>query len=435
MRLFDTLRFLLSSNFVLAISSFLIGIASARYLGASGRGEFYLLMQYITLLSVVIAAGLHPAYQFHLSKGIFSKETTLSLIFIQFSTLAIIFFGLFYYLSFWNVAIEIIQFVINNWLIVYFGIFLEIVCYYWTAVLMTYSRGVRVTSYLAGVRGVSQLLIFLILVYFFLDEPDKLWAAITAYFIALFIRAFFSILEVGKIKMTIPADFISLNLKLYKYGAATLLFNLSVLLIFKIDTFMISEALGYKELGIYSIAVALAEVLLMIPSVIGIALFAHFPSMKNEEQILLLKRVFFAVFAMSILLSIFLYIIGPIIISPLFGEAFSKATSPFQILLPGIVAMSLNYSIANYFAGTGRPIIAAIAFFFGVIINISLNFFLIPKYGISGAAIASSISYICVTIFFLLTLKKLNKIKIYEFLSLKYDDFLYFKNTFYKYKS
>jgi O-antigen/teichoic acid export membrane protein len=61
--------------------------------------------------------------------------------------------------------------------------------------------------------------------------------------------------------------------------------------------------------------------------------------------------------------------------------------------VPGIVALGHSKILANYVAGRGRPDINAVRGVMALAINVVANLFLIPRYGIIGAAAATSISY------------------------------------------
>ena len=76
-----------------------------------------------------------------------------------------------------------------------------------------------------------------------------------------------------------------------------------------------------------------------------------------------------------------------------FGADYAGSTAPFLWLIPGIVLGSMSRIISNYFSGIGRPEINTYVAVFLTILNICLNIFLVPKYGVVGAAIATTVTY------------------------------------------
>ena len=64
-----------------------------------------------------------------------------------------------------------------------------------------------------------------------------------------------------------------------------------------------------------------------------------------------------------------------------------------KILLPGVVVFSIFKVLNGYFSGIGKIKIIIYSFTPILFLNVILNFWLIPIYGINGAAISSTISY------------------------------------------
>ena len=77
----------------------------------------------------------------------------------------------------------------------------------------------------------------------------------------------------------------------------------------------------------------------------------------------------------------------------LYSEAFCPAVEALQALLVGIVALSAGRVLSNDLAGRGRPILNAYGGMATVAVNIVLNIIWIPRFGIVGAAWASTVSY------------------------------------------
>lgn len=121
-----------------------------------------------------------------------------------------------------------------------------------------------------------------------------------------------------------------------------------------------------------------------------------------------------ATFAVSVAAGLAAFLVGPPIIIFLLGKAFAGTVEPFLILLPGIVVFSLTNVLATYLTAAGKPgynaAIALISFLFTVIFDILL----IPRYGISGAAVASGISYTLSSIMTVITFTKVSAIGMAE---------------------
>ena len=78
----------------------------------------------------------------------------------------------------------------------------------------------------------------------------------------------------------------------------------------------------------------------------------------------------------------------------MFGSEFQQAEFIYYVLLPGIIA-DLAYRILYAYLKSVNEINNLIVInSISLILNIVLNFILIPKFGIYGAAISSLVSYI-----------------------------------------
>ena len=97
-------------------------------------------------------------------------------------------------------------------------------------------------------------------------------------------------------------------------------------------------------------------------------------------------------------------------------------------LLPGIVFLSVANILANYFSGKGSPEIGAYSSFIALIATIIFDFLLIPKYGIIGASIASSISYITCTFSFVYFFIRRTSLPVRSFMLVNKDDIKYIVN-------
>jgi stage V sporulation protein B len=86
------------------------------------------------------------------------------------------------------------------------------------------------------------------------------------------------------------------------------------------------------------------------------------------------------------------------IVTLIFGDSFVYAVLPLQILIIGTVIFGLVKAIGSSLAGIGRVDVNLKITAFGAMVNIILNFLLIPLYGIVGAAIATITSFIIIAL-------------------------------------
>ncbi len=88
-----------------------------------------------------------------------------------------------------------------------------------------------------------------------------------------------------------------------------------------------------------------------------------------------------------------LALVGRTVVPLIYGPAYQVAGTLFVLLLPGMLAISLHLVIDAFFAGSGFPPISIWSAVGALIAKIGLNLLLIPRMGISGAAVATSLVY------------------------------------------
>jgi len=77
----------------------------------------------------------------------------------------------------------------------------------------------------------------------------------------------------------------------------------------------------------------------------------------------------------------------------LYSTEYLPTVKPLQVLLPGVVALAASRVLSHDIAGRGRPILNSYVSVAGLVVNVVLNLSLIPKYGVEGAAWATTASY------------------------------------------
>lgn len=178
------------------------------------------------------------------------------------------------------------------------------------------------------------------------------------------------------------------------YGLQAHLGNILGFLNYRIDILLVNGFLGPAAVGFYSIGVGLAEKLWLISQAASTVLFPRVAAETDEKR----RNDFTALVSRTILWltasgAVVVFFLSHWIVKFLYSAAFLPAVHSFQILLLGIVALSVSRVLANDIAGRGKPIMNTYVGLGTLTTNIILNFIWIPQYGIAGAAWASTVSY------------------------------------------
>lgn len=174
--------------------------------------------------------------------------------------------------------------------------------------------------------------------------------------------------------------------------------NLVQFMNYRLDQFIIAAYLGVSAVGIYSVAVAMAEVLWMVPQAAGVLIFARVARDDGNRMDLGTQVLLRWVVVLSVVGGLGLAIFGRWMITLLYSQSFLGAYDALLLLLPGAAALGPAKVLTSEIAGRGRPGLNSITAAIGAALTISLDFLLIPKYGIRGAAGASSLSYSLVAV-------------------------------------
>jgi len=181
----------------------------------------------------------------------------------------------------------------------------------------------------------------------------------------------------------------------FSYGIKSYLQILTGHLIYQIDIYIIAYLLGAKQVAFYSIAVGMATLLWYIPNTVGVVLFPTLSSVQNEQEIHLFSgQVCRNTLLITAVGAICLGLVGKFLISLFYGAQYIPSVNAMLLILPGIVAMSIYKVLTRNFSSRNRQQVSIMAAGISLVVNIFLNFALIPKYGIEGAALASTVSYI-----------------------------------------
>jgi O-antigen/teichoic acid export membrane protein len=171
--------------------------------------------------------------------------------------------------------------------------------------------------------------------------------------------------------------------------------NIVGFLNYRIDIFLVNFLANTATVGIYFIAVQIAEKLWLLSQAVNTAVFPHLSQKYKRSKLdtSATEILGSTTFLLTILASIILTLCANAIIKTFFGEVFIEASVVLIYLLPGIIATSVGRILSNDFSARGEPQLNIYVGLFTVISNVIANLYFIPKMGARGAALATSLSY------------------------------------------
>ena len=172
--------------------------------------------------------------------------------------------------------------------------------------------------------------------------------------------------------------------------------NVAQFLNYRLDIFLVSYFAGLQALGLYTVAVGVSQLLwlgsraaarVVLPWVAGSA-----EGTGSTTALVARLSLWSALLGSGILI-----LGGRWLIGLLFGARFSASYAPMLLLLIGATPFTLSNVLAAHLGGLGLPNLNLRAALLGLVATVVLDLLLIPPYGIAGAALATSVSYLLTT--------------------------------------
>lgn len=222
-----------------------------------------------------------------------------------------------------------------------------------------------------------------------------------------------------------PVPRFSVIKRMITFGLQGFFGNVFIFLNYRLDMFLILYFIDRKALGLYSIAVLLVEKIWLIPNAIGLVLFPQVAADRDKQRFtpLICRNNLF----ITTLGAALLFFAAPWIIRLFFIDEYAASILPLRILIPGIVILGIQKVLSADLAGRGKPIYATIASGIALILNFGLNLYLLPQMGISGAALASTISYSLSAVCMIYLYKRQTHVSLSQLLLLQKEDIAFYR--------
>jgi len=118
----------------------------------------------------------------------------------------------------------------------------------------------------------------------------------------------------------------------------------------------------------------------------------------RDERLQLVKKASFCIGFVTLPVVVLSALLSKPLVPLLFGRAYLPAAQAFVWLMPGIFFLGIECVAVQFLNSMGYPRSVVITWLVCVCVNISLNFWAIPVYGIVGASLNSSITYILASV-------------------------------------
>ncbi len=180
----------------------------------------------------------------------------------------------------------------------------------------------------------------------------------------------------------------------FRYAVRMYLSSIAAQMNLRLDQLILSLLVPATALGLYSVAVATSVGVMPVFTAFAIVSLADVTKARSADigAAAALSWVRLS-FVLAIPLAMLGIVFVPWLLPLLFGLAFSGSIGPAQILVVAAVVQGLNSVLNNCLCGLGLPGRTAWAQACGLVLTLVLLTALIPRFGITGAAVASLLAY------------------------------------------
>lgn len=421
----------LGTKLLLYPINFIISIIIARYLGPEDRGIYSYILVILSFLIPIISLGFGAGVMYYVSSKKYEIKdvfVSVNIISILIGLLAATIIFLLWSLDFLGESAK--SFSLSNILLLCGSIIFTSNFFFNTRMLLGNSN-FKFLNLVDIFQSLFNPLMILIFVYIFSLRVNGIFISL---FIANTILAIILILFIIKqieVRLGWNKDFL---LKAISYGFKGWFGDMAIKANVRLDQIILGARVSSYSLGIYSIAVLLAELIWVIPDSVGNVLFNRITKIENvHDRVVMTTRIARILLSLSIFVSLCLLLLAYYFIIPYgYGSAYNNSFDVLVVLIPGSIMMIFTKVTTKLLSGSAMIVKTSQIQIISSIVGVTLYIILIPLFGYYGAAIASSIAYAVGAFCSLYFLKKYFSISFYDFAILRKDDMNWTKDKILK---
>lgn len=268
-------------------------------------------------------------------------------------------------------------------------------------------------------RNIIRYLIFIIsvIVLFYTQNDNYLINAFLLNFVAVGIISSFVLAyyfkQIPKEKTNLIGDNIGV-LNIIKRSSPMAISSIAFILMQSVDIILLGKFTDFKMVAYYAVTVKLTMIISLVLTSVNAVIAPKISELFNLGQYKNLnnsiKNATRLIFVLTIPVILIIVLLSSYLLN-FFGNEYIVAKNALYILLLGQAFNALCGSVGIYMNMTGKQNTLQILLITALLINITLNWILIPKYDMVGAAIATSFSMIFWNILGAIYLYKKDNIK------------------------
>lgn len=199
---------------------------------------------------------------------------------------------------------------------------------------------------------------------------------------------------------------------------------------YRLVLWILAYKLTDKDVGIFSLAAGLTQMLYFISTPLSQVLMPFLSSEEHERKKQQFQKFARVHFTLVLILGAAGAIMSPLLIPILYGSEFNDAAILFEIMLIGILLSCQTKIFASYLLSDGRVVLNLYATIIGFLLTLSFNFTLIDAYGLWGAAVAQTLSLFGIFLFVYVAIYTFAKIGTTNLFIVNFNDIRYVWSKF-----
>ena len=212
----------------------------------------------------------------------------------------------------------------------------------------------------------------------------------------------------------------ALLIEILRFGTYVQFANIFQTLNYRLSLKFVDYFAGRAAVGILSIGLTLAEGVWLISRSISMVQYSRLSNEMNYDYSVRLTLTFAKItWVVTGLAMLVLLAIPKFVFAAIFSASFGDVKMVILSLSVGIVTLSVSMIFSGFFSSINKPYHNTISSAIGLVFTVIFGFLLIPRYGITGAGIAATLSYTFATIYQFVIFSRMTKLTARDFLLTK----------------
>ncbi len=366
-------------------------ILAARVLQPKGQGVYYLALLVPWILGSIVNCGLGLSNVYYLGSKRSDLKTMFSISTLWGGLVSVISFGLVWGAQIMGLLEHLLPGVpLDVFYLAMLTLPVGVVSAFYLSLLqglqaIESANRIQLTSF-----GAQFVFTFLVLVVLHLGLKSAIVAVLAGQFLGLMVCLRVLFRKGARFVLSFRPRFVG---EIIRFGLKGQIGNVFQLFNYRLDTFLLNLYGGPYHVGIYSVAVRMAELLTYLPNAVGFVLFPRAASEEASRMNQMTPRILKVTLFLSGVAGIVLALLGSWMIRWLFTDAYLAAYKPLLILIPGVISLGGTKVLANDISGRGFPGYNSLVSGISLVITVIGCLFFIPRWFAVGGAMASSLSY------------------------------------------